>query len=36
MRGDGKRQTGILHNELYVGRIVWKRTASMILASAEI
>ncbi|AOF89807.1 hypothetical protein BSY16_3593 [Sinorhizobium sp. RAC02] len=25
IRGDGKRQTGILHNELYVGRIVWNK-----------
>jgi DNA invertase Pin-like site-specific DNA recombinase len=25
IRGDGKRQAGILHNELYVGRIVWNK-----------
>ncbi|MBB4351023.1 recombinase family protein [Aliirhizobium cellulosilyticum] len=24
-RGDGKRQTGILHNELYIGRITWNK-----------
>ncbi len=25
IRGDGKRQTGILRNELYVGRIIWNK-----------
>ncbi len=25
IRGDGKRQAGILHNELYVGRIIWNK-----------
>ncbi|MGO4659251.1 recombinase family protein [Ensifer sp. 2YAB10] len=25
IRGDGKRQAGILHNELYVGRMIWNK-----------
>ncbi|WP_142780932.1 recombinase family protein [Agrobacterium sp. T29] len=25
IRGDGKRRSGILHNELYIGRLVWNR-----------
>jgi len=25
IRGDGKRQAGILHNELYVGRLIWNK-----------
>ncbi len=25
IRGDAKRHTGILHNELYVGRVVWNK-----------
>ncbi|MGQ2952348.1 recombinase family protein [Agrobacterium sp.] len=25
IRGDGKRQAGILYNELYIGRIVWNK-----------
>ncbi|WP_245884260.1 recombinase family protein [Hartmannibacter diazotrophicus] len=25
IRGDSKRQSGIFHNELFVGRIVWNK-----------